>query len=1190
MFARVLGAAFLLLPGLVPPASGAPVRASLDERIRGRWSAATFAQVSLELPQGLPETISVEVERDGRMLVLDLERYSVRAPGFRLRSFADGLTTLVPPPPATTYRGRVRGEEITVAGSLGRDGLSVRAFPKEGMGWTLRPVAIIELGASRADHVLIEGGDWPAGRDCGASDAPPFAMDASGQAAPAGGGLGDSAQRRRPGLPGGSERPSPAWCGGTGMKLAQIAFDVDQEYYRDHGSDLAAVLANVEGLLAEVDAYYARDALITYEITDIIVRTTDFYLPDATTGSLLGLFRDEWNANQTAVVRDIAHLMTGQPAPGLAGLAYVGVTCNLAWCYGWSVDSAGVVGHELGHNWNAGHCHDTAPCNNMCGACLFIGPNTKDIIMAFRDTRGCLDDVPAYGAAVPPYAHPDEFVLGRDVAVSRSPVSLDVLANDHDANCNDIRIASFDAVSRRGGRISLEAGTGPAGRDVLILEPPCMLFAGADEFAYQIADDAGGNATATVRVDIDDPGLLGAWPLDEGAGAVASDATGWARDGGIAGAAWIPGVTGSALDLDGTSSSVIIPPLELQRLPVTITGWMRRSGPLQPFSGLVFCRGGSTVAGLHAGNANELRYTWSDDPATYGRSSGLVLPDGEWAFVALVVEEGRAIIGMHDGATWQTWENVLAHDVQRFDADVHLGWDPTDPARRFRGGIDDVRVFQAALTDAELLALRTGSSKASAPRPADGSFESDPGVLLSWLASPSASSHDVYFGTDYAAVSHATPASPEFAGNVAGASFVPQGLLVEGFTYAWRVDGIVAGVPVRGDTWLFTFEGRTPRLLHYWKLDEGAGTSAADGVTGVAAELRNGAAWGAGRLGGAIVLDGTNDLVAAPLPGTPLTEATITAWIRSTGMPATRAGFVFTRGGGASGLGVSNAAELSYHWADGHWGWSSGLTLPLDTWVFVALAVRPDSATIFMNPDDGSGWQQATNVANHAQVPWTGELAIGRDPWGAARSFAGAIDDVRILDRALELAELQRIFAEPSRAMNPAPADGAALLAPPLEFSWVAGADAVTHDLFVGSDLAAVRAALPGAPEFRGNLAETSWTPAADLLAAGGTWYWRVDERLGAAVATGDTWRFLVLGGVGDSLRVRKSAAGRPVLSWGREQSSEAFEILRCAPALAGDCPRSLTDEVPGSVLDWEDPAASEPLVWYEVRSRPCVP
>lgn len=1180
----------LLLSALV---SLAPIAVASSE------TAPPGTLVRLELPDDLPETFSVEALVDGRPVVLDLEKRSVRAAGFRLRAWADGETRVIEPPPVSTYRGRVRDDERSVAaGTLGPAGLSLRVFASDGTTWSLEPAA--SSSGVRGEHRLSRGSDWPEGLACGVDPAGRSATsgDAAShdpapmaQAPPETDLPAMDGARELPGLPGapGREAPSPMWCGSRGMKLAQIAFDVDQVYFRNHGSDVAATTANVEGLLAQVDAFYARDALITYELTDIIIRTTDFYLPDGTQGSLLGLFRDEWNANQTTVVRDIAHLMTGQPAPGLAGLAYVGVTCNLAWCYGWSVDSAGVLGHEVGHNWSAGHCHDVAPCNNMCGACLSIGPNTKDIILRYRDAAGCLDDVPAHAAPVPPYAHPDAVELTRSEAVARAPVLLDVLANDHDANCDDVRIASFDAISARGGTISLDAGGGPGGRDRLAYEAPCMPYSGVDTFTYELTDDAGGSSVATVSADILDPGLVGAWPLDEASGSVAGDLTGWARDGAVQGTPdWIAGRVGGALQLDGATSSVTVPRLDLARLPVTITAWVRRRGPQDAFAGIAFCRGGSTTAGLHVGNANELRYTWADDPATWGSNSGLVLPDGAWAFVALVVEDSRARLVMDDGATWQSWENPIPHAVQRFDADWHLGWDPTSAARHFDGALDDVRVHDGALSDAELRALRDGSSRAIAPRPPDGGFASDPFLTLSWTAAPLASEHDVYFGTSFEAVSSATPGSPEYLGRFAGSSAPMPDAPAEGFTYAWRVDGIVGGSPVRGDTWLFTFRGRTAAMLHHWGLDEGAGLTTADGVTGTPADLRNGTSWGGGVVGGAAIFDGTNDVVAAPLPGTTLAEATITAWIRTSGTPAGWAGLVFTRGGAATGLNFRGTPELGYHWADGHWGWASGLTVPLDAWIFVALAVAPDRATIHLH--DGTGWRQATNVAGHAAAPWTGELLIGRDPWGAARSFAGAIDDVRVFDRALTASEIARVRDEPSRAMNPSPPDGRALLLAPAGLAWTPGALATSHDLYVSDDLAALLAAGPGSPEHRGNLAVPSWIPPADLLRPDRTWYWRVDERGPSGTATGDPWRFALVGSVGDSLRVRKSATGAPILIWQRPGATESFEILRCADTGPGDCPRSPVATLPGDLAEWEDPGAVESLVWYEVASTPCLP
>jgi hypothetical protein len=73
---------------------------------------------------------------------------------------------------------------------------------------------------------------------------------------------------------------------------------------------------------------------------------------------------------------------------------------------------------------------------------------------------------------------------------------------------------------------------------------------------------------------------------------------------------------------------------------------------------------------------------------------------------------------------------------------------------------------------------------------------------LKWVAgaSATASSNDVYFGTD------ATPDSSEFKGNQSGTTFNP-GPLTPGTTYYWRVDEVNAQGTMTGDVWSFT----TPR-------------------------------------------------------------------------------------------------------------------------------------------------------------------------------------------------------------------------------------------------------------------------------------------------------------------------------------------------------------------------------------------
>ncbi|MCI9844984.1 T9SS type A sorting domain-containing protein [Flavobacterium pectinovorum] len=79
------------------------------------------------------------------------------------------------------------------------------------------------------------------------------------------------------------------------------------------------------------------------------------------------------------------------------------------------------------------------------------------------------------------------------------------------------------------------------------------------------------------------------------------------------------------------------------------------------------------------------------------------------------------------------------------------------------------------------------------------------GVLLGWTPAINALSHNIYFGTDLAAVENATTASAEFKGNQlkSNASYQVNGLYT-GTTYYWRVDEVLANNAIeKGNLWRF---------------------------------------------------------------------------------------------------------------------------------------------------------------------------------------------------------------------------------------------------------------------------------------------------------------------------------------------------------------------------------------------------
>ncbi|MCP3904868.1 MAG: hypothetical protein GY715_14675 [Planctomycetes bacterium] len=935
--------------------------------------ADTGIQV-LDLPLGTPTSLQLTVVRDDHPVHLELHRHSMRGEHARVRVYcADGSYTLVEPPSPATYRGVIADQpETAVVAHLRPDGVVATVFPPDGNPWTIRP-----------------SGDEPGRHAVGRPIATePFACGVTTpSAAP-------------------PEPHAPAADGPSCQYLCQIAFDADYEYYQLKGSAVPAVVAAIDAQMNEVDFFYARDLNVSYTITDYVVRTAPFYTPTSG-GDLLDQFRTEWNTNQAGIVRDIAHLMTDKPGSIIeyGGLAWVGVVCTNSG-YGWSRDGANIIGHEVGHNWNAPHCLDPTPCNTMCGACFNIGPVSRQVMLAHRDSRACLDLIGPYPEPLPPYASLDEATVRRHVFEETGPLAFDVLGNDGDGNCDPLVIESHDPVSERGAAVTLSPGSGPDGRDELVYAMPAIPFIGDDTFHHQVGDGTGELSEGTVRVTLRSSALAGYWPLDD-VGAEIADATGYGHDGSVVGAPTeATGVIGGAIAFDGVGDAVGIPPLHLDTDEITISAWIRRSGSQPSFAGVVFCRGGSTTAGISCGSANELRYHWNDAAATYGWNSGLVVPDDTWAFVALVVEPDHATMYMHDGTTMLSSVNAVAHGIEAFDAVTHLGWDSTSAARHFGGVIDDVRIHDYALDTAEITSLHAGIGPAEAPIPPDGGKHVTPGGDLIWLAGPGSDAHDVFLATEYVAVRDATIGSPEYRGRTTVARYAP-GPLTFGTAYFWRVDEVTDAAVVPGQVWQFT-----PARVRHWPLDELGGV-VVDDVFGD----DDGLVFGSpimGRpsatvaLGTSFFLDGVNDRIEIPPLHLHSAKVTLSAWIRRDGPQVDAAGLVFNGPPGSSGgLNLGPDEDLRYHWNGSQWWWESGLDVPDDRWTFIALVVEPDRATLYTGID--GVLTSAVNETPHDIEEFADATHIGQG-WPGGRYFRGDVDDTRIYDASLTPAQVETLY------------------------------------------------------------------------------------------------------------------------------------------------------------------------------------
>ena len=943
---------------------------------------ALFAQdpYRVELPVDSPESFEVLVEKGGLPQLFRLERRSVRADDFLLLAYrADGSTeTLVPPPPAT-YRGVIDGDPgSVVVASVTPRGLNAHVWSSTGELWQVEPL-VGQRGMPRSAHrsVTVKAQAIP----CADVLSPLSGASALPAHTPIG--------------------PDPFGSPPDCIHEAELAYDADYQYFLRQGGTVAGTLANIEGHTAVVNEFYARDAQIQHRVTTVIVRTSQFYFHNDG-GHLLDLFRAEWNSTQSGVPRDMAHLMTDKTnLSGYAGLAYVGVVCNLGFAYGWSVDSSGVVGHELGHNWGAGHCHDTSPCNNMCGACNFIAPNTRDIIIAFRDSRACLEVVGPYVDPVPPYTYPDSATLTKNQLVAE-PLILDVRANDDDGNCTSFGIVDFPLVTDEGGHLQQNMHH-------QLVYTAANPHVGVDAFAYTLRDPSGLESVGQVTVDVPARELEASWPLNEGSGTIANDATGYGHTGTIiGGATWdgsAPG--GGGLNFDGADDQVDTNGLGLRGDEVSIAGWLKRNGSQDDLAGILMSRTANTQAGLHFGTGDELRYTWGSDH--WGWNSGLVPPHGEWVFVALVIRSDKAVLHMVDGATYSKKTRQADHASQQFAGSISLGVDPDDGNRRFQGALSGWRVYDKALGQNDVLDLAYYGGPAEGPGPRDGGTHV--AGSLAWTGSPLAEQYHVFFGSSYEAVRDADINSPEYQGQTTLATFDP-GQLQAGQRLFWRVDTEVFPTTLTSDVWQIDVDAG-----HHWPLDETSGATAMDVGGGVDGTFEGGALLGesgaTANTGSAIFLDGDDDLVRIPALDLNDNHCTISAWIRRSGNQDQNAGIVVCSDGQTeAGLQLGFAHELRARWDDNPAmaNWNPGLVVPNSQWVFVALVIEPNRATLYLGDAAGT-LESATKLFTNDVQAFAGDTLFGEFPSTVFdRAFRGHMDEVRFLPAALQPGQVQALY------------------------------------------------------------------------------------------------------------------------------------------------------------------------------------
>jgi hypothetical protein len=291
--------------------------------------------------------------------------------------------------------------------------------------------------------------------------------------------------------------------------------------------------------------------------------------------------------------------------------------------------------------------------------------------------------------------------------------------------------------------------------------------------------------------------LVGHWPLDGDA----NDISGNGLHGTIVLADpngqpnFIDGAVGLALDFSGGNDyvnidgykGIVVDPNDpnLVQPAFSITNW---------FKVATGATDGNVEMVTWGTSAGRQRLTWRvhqgrlrTEHASGNLRGNTYVDDGEWHHAALVVTEGanlrpdvtKQYVDGTEDTTFSGSDNLYELTA---GVDVRFGMSGPQNGRYWLGALDDIRIFDHALSTGEIR-QQLGLLSSYDVTPANDVLIEDTTVTLAWTAGPVAASHDVYFGTN------PEPGVAELVSNQTEVTYTVDALAEEQ-TYYWRIDDI----------------------------------------------------------------------------------------------------------------------------------------------------------------------------------------------------------------------------------------------------------------------------------------------------------------------------------------------------------------------------------------------------------------
>jgi hypothetical protein len=672
--------------------------------------------------------------------------------------------------------------------------------------------------------------------------------------------------------------------------------------------------------------------------------------------------------------------------------------------------------------------------------------------------------------------------------------------------------------------------------------------------------------SATSGIDLSDPDLVGYWSFNEGSGTNAADLSENGYDGTLTGGVtWTDGIYQNALHFNGSNAYVETGQNILNGLEgFTLAGWVSASN-VDVYSSLFGQNdliefgfiGGSEVGTWLLGN------NWVLVSASYP------FDYPSWHHLVLTGDATEVVIYI-DGQVAASDPGAVSSGSSGFTFKIGAGVFNAsgDP---FLGEIDDVWVIGRALTQEEIQVLMQGTGGypyPMSPDPADGAMHADTWVTLSWRPGDFAVSHNVYMGDNFDDVNDGT--GDTFRGNYTAEYFVagfpgypfPDGL-IPGATYYWRIDEVNdadPNSPWKGPVWSFWVPSKKaynvypadgtmfvdPNVKLTWTAGFGSKLHTVyfgddfDTVSNAAGgspqglvyyspgplEMNKTYYWRVDEFDGVTTYKGDVLSFTTTIPG--LGEVVMERWENIPGddVPALTNSSKYPNN--------PDVTELltQFSWdeedLDNYGGRIHGWLYVPGTGDYTFWLCADNNGELWLSSDDDStnirliaresNWANpntwGTGEEQSEPIPLVAGqkyyiMALWKEGTGGDQcqvAWQGPGVPTRVIIPGGNLSPY-----EPLNAYGAKPTNGAADVTQTPILEWKPGLQAVSHEVYFGTDQEAVRDATKASLEYKGtkSLGDENYNPG--KLAWEATYYWRVDEVNAANPASpwvGNVWNF----------------------------------------------------------------------------------